>query len=82
MKKHFTKEEVFDLTEDNTVEYLGGKPFKHGSVLETYIILHDNIHWKLSFIRTENEGWLIDNGIDAVEVKSQEKTVIEWVEVE
>jgi len=81
MKKHFTKEEVFNLVDEPGTIHVSSKPWKHGYVFETYVVKHEDSHWKFTFQRSDDEGWMLDGGVDAREVKPQEKTIVEWVEV-
>lgn len=87
-KKHFTKEEVFDLLdcemeedEIDLVVFQESKPFKHGT-LEYYVIKYQGSYWKFVFQAHYENGWQINSGVDAVEVRPQEKVITEWIEIE
>lgn len=82
-KRTFTKEEVFQGTEENEAKHLASKPHKHSMSVEIWVIPADGKFWKIDFLRDYNEGWMLDEETDGVEVKLVEKTVIvkEWEEV-
>ena len=78
-KRVFTEEEVFDFIEDNTTVHVSSNPRKHGCVCETYVVKYEDSYWKFSFLRSDNEGWEIGDGVQAVEVVPKEKIIIDWV---
>lgn len=80
-KRHFTKEEVFELTENESAIRLPEQYLQHDTVLETFIVPYDGLHWRLCFERSDSNGWMLDSGVDAIEVKPVETISIEWIDV-
>lgn len=79
--KTFTKEEVFDLVEEDDTIHLSSISYKHDFSEETYVVKYEGSYWKFTFLRSYDNGWMIENnGVEAVEVVPKEKVVIEWVE--
>lgn len=72
------KEQVLDLTEGDDVVDQSSTPSKYGTT-ETYVFKLENKYWRFSFQATRNEGWELDNGVVAVEVKPESKVITVWV---
>ena len=87
----FTKEEIFELSDiaheegnPDWFQSIATRAYKHG-VMETFVVasFKDSVktYWKFDIYIHPQEGWQFYGDVRAVEVKPQEKTIIEWVEV-
>lgn len=73
-----SKEQVFDITESEDVVDQESTPSKYGTT-ETYVFKLEDKFWRFSFKATRNDGWELDYGVVAEEVKPESKVITVWV---
>lgn len=81
MNKSFNREELEELVEQESTILISEEYQQHDITLLTYVAKVENSYYQFSFERSDDNGWQIYGSVDAVEVKPQEKIVIEWVKV-
>lgn len=75
-----SKDKILELMYAPTTQQIGESSGKHDVHTETYVTEIEGKHYKFRIFVSYNNGIEMDE-VDLVEVKPEEKTVIEWKEV-
>jgi len=77
MTKQITKDQLFELMEENGAHKIDEWSTKHDCHLETWILPFEDKFWKVSIEFSYNDG-IIDDKFNMQEAESYTETITKW----